>query len=55
MDLLIQMGNESGYEGNALQEFVKKRQDVEMDRETRGKGIKKRIGSRCRKEIGRIR
>ena len=29
MDKLIQMGKESGYEGQALQEFVKQQQDIE--------------------------
>ena len=29
MDKLIQMGKELGYEGQALQEFVKQQQDIE--------------------------
>ena len=29
MDKLIEMGNELGYEGQALQEFVKQQQDIE--------------------------
>ena len=41
MDNLIQMGKELGYEGQALQEFVKQQQDIERSERLAERGLEK--------------
>ena len=60
MDRLIQMGKELGYEGQALQQFVKQQQDIERserlaERELEKKGLQQRkIRLRKLRKIGKL-